>query len=173
MKDLSMHILDITENSVKAGASEIKIELQYKADEIRLTICDNGCGMDEETVKRVTDPYTTSRTTRKVGLGLPFLKMNAEMTGGGIIVESEPGKGTRIKALFKTAHIDCIPDGDLPGTFALLMTGHPDINFKIEVMRGEDSFLITSNEIKEALEGISISHPKVHIFIRNMLKEAL
>lgn len=166
-----MHILDITENSVRAGARDVDITLHYMADVLELTIRDNGCGMDAEMVKRITDPYTTSRTTRKVGLGLPFLKMNAEQTGGSIVVESQPGEGTVVKAIFVTHHIDCVPPGDLPASLSMIMTGHPDVNFRIKIIRNDEVFDISSAEIQEILDGIPISHPKVGVFIKNLLKE--
>ena len=166
-----MHILDIAENSVRAGATEVTVGLNYQNDRLELLVRDNGCGMDAEKVRSITDPYMTSRTSRKVGLGLPFLKMNAEQTGGGIEVASEPGKGTRVKASFVTSHIDCIPQGDLPATLASLITGHPGVNFHIRINRNGDVFDISTAEILEILDGIPVSHPKVGVFIRNMFKE--
>ncbi len=171
MKDLSMHLLDIAENSIKAGAKQVEVELRYADNRLVMTISDNGCGMDEEMVKRITDPYITSRTSRKVGLGLPFLKMNAERTGGNIMISSEQGRGTTVKAVFLTDHIDCVPPGDLASSLSLLMTGNPEINFVIRLIKDDDAFEVSSNEINEVLEGIPISHPKVGVFVRNMLKE--
>lgn len=171
MKDLSMHILDIAENSVRAGATQVDVELHYKGEMLEIIIRDNGCGMDAKMVEKITDPYTTSRKTRKVGLGLPFLKMNAEQTGGSVIVESEPGVGTLVKAHFMTSNIDCVPSGDLASTLASLITGHPDVDFRIKIIRDEKVFDISSSEIDEVLDGIPISHPKVGMFVRNMLKE--
>ncbi|WP_010665317.1 ATP-binding protein [Marinilabilia salmonicolor] len=173
MKDLSMHILDIAENSVKAGSDRVEVELVYTDRMLEMTICDNGCGMDEHILERVTDPYATSRTSRKVGLGLPFLKMNAEQTGGTVEIWSAPGEGTSVKAVFDTGHIDCVPEGDLSSTLALLMTGHPAINFVIRLKREKDVFEISSDEINEVLDGVPISHPKVGIFVRNMIIEEI
>lgn len=171
MKDLSMHILDIAENSVRAGAGEVFIDLTYKDDVLDFSIRDNGCGMDEEMVQRVTDPFFTSRTTRKVGLGLPFLKMNALQTGGSLVVESEPDRGTLVKARFNTGHIDCIPNGDLAVTLALLITGNPKVNFRIEVQNNDRSFTLSTREVEEVLDGLPLSHPKVSVFLKQMLKE--
>ena len=171
MKDLSMHILDIAENSVRAGSADVDVELYYQGNRLELVIRDNGCGMDAEMVRNITDPYTTSRTSRKVGLGLPFLKMNAEQTGGRVDVESEPGKGTWVRAVFMKDHIDCIPEGDIPATLASLISGHPDVNFRIRIDKNGESFDLSTEEIKEVLDGIPVSHPKVGMFIRNMLKE--
>lgn len=171
MKDLSMHILDIVENSIKAGAKQVEVELRYVDNRQEITISDNGCGMDAEMVKRITDPYTTSRTSRKVGLGLPFLKMNAEQTGGNLMISSVPGRGTTVKAVFMTDNIDCVPPGDLASSLSLLMTGNPEVNFVIRLIKDDDVFEVSSDEINEVLDGIPISHPKVGVFVRNMLKE--
>ncbi len=173
MKDLAMHIMDITENSVRAGAEEIGVCLEYGGGKLDLTIRDNGCGMDKEMVQRVTDPYVTSRTTRKVGLGLPLLKMNVLQTGGSLRVDSEPGVGTVVKAQFCTAHIDCIPNGDLSGTLALLITGNPKVNFSLEVKNGDQSFDLSTRELEEVLEGVPLSHPRVNVLVREMIKEHL
>ncbi len=166
-----MHILDIAENSIKAAASQVEVELRYAGNSLDMKISDNGCGMDAEMVKKITDPYATSRTSRKVGLGLPFLKMNAEQTGGKIMISSAPGRGTTVNAHFVTDHIDCVPPGDLASSLSLLMTGNPDINFVIRMIKEDEMFEISSAEVIEVLEGIPISHPKVGVFVRNMLKE--
>lgn len=171
MKDLSMHILDIAENSVRAGADEIEVRLTFSEETLEMDISDNGRGMDAAMVRKITDPYSTTRITRKVGLGLPFLKMNAEQTGGYVEISSEPGRGTEVKALFYTGDIDCIPLGDVPSTLALLITGHPAINVRVKIKKDEAVFDISSEEINEILDGIPISHPKVGVFIKNMLKE--
>jgi signal transduction histidine kinase len=171
MKDLSMHILDIAANSIKAGAKQVEVELRYAGNRLEMIISDNGCGMDAEMVARITDPYATSRTSRKVGLGLPFLKMNAEQTGGNIMISSAPGRGTTVKALFVTDHIDCVPPGDLASSLSLLMTGNPEVNFVIRMIKEDEEFEVSSAEINEVLDGIPISHPKVGVFVRIMLKE--
>ena len=118
MQELSLNILDIAENSVKAGASLITVAVCYRpaADRLTVTITDDGCGMDAETVHKVTDPFYTTRTTRRVGMGLPLWKMAAEMTGGAMTVESAPGVGTTVTAVFGLSHIDRLPLGDLPQT---------------------------------------------------------
>ncbi|PWE00910.1 ATP-binding protein [Marinilabilia rubra] len=168
-----MHIMDIAENSIKAGADEVDVSLVFLGETLEMTIRDNGCGMDAEMVQKITDPYTTSRTTRKVGLGLPFLKMNAEQTGGKVEVVSAPGEGTTVKAVFFTSNIDCIPLGEVASTLSLLITGNPAINVKVRIQKDEEVYEISSREINDILDGIPISHPKVGVFVKNMLKEEL
>ena len=163
MNNLSFHITDITANSIRANASEIGLSVEEQDTRIVIRITDNGLGMDAETARRVTNPFYTTRTTRKVGLGLPFLIQNAEQTGGSVTLTSEPGKGTEV--------IDCPPWGDLPGTVALLITGNPEINVCFEYRSGETVFSISTNEIKEILDGVPISHPKVMLLIKEMIKE--
>ena len=163
MNNLSFHITDITANSIRANASEIGLSVKEQDTRIVIRITDNGSGMDAETARRVTNPFYTTRTTRKVGLGLPFLIQNAEQTGGSVTLTSEPGKGTD--------HIDCPPWGDLPGTVALLITGNPEINVCFEYRSGETGYSISTNEIKEILDGVPLSHPKVMLLIKEMIKE--
>ena len=171
MQELSMNVLDIAENSVRAGASLIEIELLLEGANLAITIRDNGCGMSEETVRKVTDPFTTSRTTRKVGLGLPFYKMAAEMTGGALVIESEVGVGTSVTATFDLSHIDCMPLGDMGGTVATLMQCNPDLDFVFSVIRGDESFVADSREFREILGGVPLSTPDVAFFIKEYVTE--
>ena len=171
MNNLSFHISDITANSIRANASEIGLSVEEQDARIVIRITDNGSGMDAETARRVTNPFYTTRTTRKVGLGLPFLIQNAEQTGGSVTLTSEPGKGTDVRAVFHSDHIDCPPWGDLPGTVALLITGNPEINVCFEYRSGETGYSISTNEIKEILDGVPLRHPKVMLLIKEMIKE--
>ncbi|WP_232468296.1 ATP-binding protein [Alkalitalea saponilacus] len=173
MKDLSMHMMDIARNSVRAGAKVVEISLNFQSidNSMELSISDDGCGMDQETVNKVTDPFVSTRITRKVGLGLPFLKMNAEQTGGSISIDSEPGRGTRVKAGFLRGHIDCIPLGDIPGTVALLICGTPDVDFIIHITQDEKRFNLNSKEVKDELGDVGVYNPEVVNFLREMVKE--
>ena len=171
MNNLSFHITDITANSIRANASEIGLFIEQREGRITIRITDNGSGMDAGTIARVTTPFYTTRTTRKVGLGIPFLIQNAEQTGGAVSITSEPGKGTEVTASFHSDHIDCPPWGDLPGTVAMLVTGNPDINIRFEYQAGETIFFVSTNEIKEILDGIPLSHPKVMLLVKEMIKE--
>ena len=131
MQELSLNVLDVAENSVRAGATliEITVEEDTAADLLAITIADNGKGMTEEQVRRVTDPFFTTRTTRRVGLGVPFFKMAAELSGGGLQIRSQPGKGTVVTARFGLGSIDRMPLGDMEGTIRTLVQGSPGIDF--------------------------------------------
>ena len=169
MNNLSFHITDIASNSVRAGATDIELSIEEKKNRITITFIDNGCGMDKETLDRVTNPFYTTRTTRKVGLGIPFLIQNAEQTGGSVAFKSEPGKGTEVKACFIASHIDCPPWGDLSGTVAMLITGNPNINIRFFYHSKEVEYAISSEAIEEVLDGLPLSHPKVMLLVKDMI----
>ncbi len=173
MQELSMNILDVAENSVRAGASLIEITVDEKpdADLLTVTISDNGCGMTPEQVKNVTDPFYTTRTTRKVGLGVPFFKMAAELTGGKLDIRSDVGKGTVVKAEFVLSSIDLMPLGDINETMLSLIHCNPQIDF-IYTRRFEDAeIVLDTREFRRILDGIELNDPKVSKFIREFLAE--
>jgi hypothetical protein len=153
MKEIGLHIMDIVQNSVRAGAVEISITLSESiaSDTLTLTIADDGKGMDEETCRRATDPYFTSRTTRKVGLGLPLLQMNAGLSGGGVKIDSVTGKGTTVTATFGYSHVDRPPLGDVSGTIALLILSNPGINIIYNHLCDGNGWSISTREIREEL----------------------
>ena len=134
MRELALHILDIAENSISAGADRVMMLVEENLTEDRPTIRieDNGKGMDSETLARITDPFVTSRTTRRVGLGIPFFKAAAEACEGSFNIQSSPGKGTRVEVLFKHSHIDRMPLGDIVSTLQTLIIGTPDIHWIFE-----------------------------------------
>ena len=175
MKEISLNILDVTKNSVRAGATKIGIDLL--TDEqgmLVLTITDNGCGMDEEMVRNVTDPFCTTRTTRKVGLGLPLLKMAAEQTGGGlsIVSSTEKGKsGTELRAVFDTKSIDCMPMGDIVSTVCILIAGNPEIDFVFSDKTEKRSVFLNTAELRDVLGDVSLAEPEVQSWISEYLKE--
>ena len=176
MQELSLNILDIAENSVKAGATLITIAVCYRPAEDRLTVTigDNGCGMSAETVQKVTDPFYTTRTTRRVGMGLPLWKMAAEMTGGTMTVQSAPGVGTTVPALFGMSHIDRLPLGDLPQTMATLIGGSPEKDFLLDFDYDGQRFTADTREYRAVLgEGISLAEPEVLGFITEQLREGI
>lgn len=171
MNNLSFHITDISANSLRAGATEICLDIRETPEMITIRIADNGSGMDGETMARVANPFYTTRTTRKVGLGLPFLIQNAEQTGGRVRLRSAPGKGTEVTAEFRVSHIDCPPWGDLPGTVALLITGNPKVNICFTYRKGEEIFALSTADLKEAAGEMPLSHPRVAGWVKEMIRE--
>ncbi len=175
MKDLALHILDILQNSVTAEATIIKLQIDEIPDEDKYMVkfTDNGKGMDAKMVNHVTDPFFTTRTTRKVGLGLPLLKQNAERTGGSMRIHSQPGEGTEIEVEFSYKHIDRLPTGDIPGTLVLTASSYPSIDFIYEHNTPSGTFYFDTREIKETLEDLPISNPKVIAFMKDLIRENL
>ena len=173
MKELAEHILDIAKNSVTAGATRIAITLTEDEDGgLTVTIEDNGCGMTPEFLASVTDPFTTTRATRKVGLGLPLYRMAAELTGGGLDIRSAPGKGTSVTAVFHGGHLDCPPLGDLPQVIALLIQGSPGIDLTYRHTTPKGQVELFTAELRQALGAeISLAEPEVFLWIQNYLKE--
>jgi len=175
MKDLSLHILDIAQNSISAGASKIGISIDENlaANTMAIGVTDNGRGMPAEVVERVTDPYYTSRTTRKVGLGIPLFKQNAEATGGSLQIDSEEGRGTMLKATFLHNHLDRPPLGDMAGVMVLLAGANPEIRFVYTHRIDNEEYVFDTEEVKEALDGIPLNEPQVMRFLKEMINENL
>ena len=177
MKELSLNILDIAENSVKAGASLTTIEISEKGDTLTLTITDDGSGMTDEVLKSVTNPFYTTRTTRKVGMGLPLLKLESEMTGGKLTVESRhidkypENHGTKVSAVFFKNHIDCTPLGDVTESIVTLIHGHPDTDFLFIHKTDENEVSLDTRELREVLEDVPLNTFEVIEWIRDNLKE--
>jgi len=132
MQDLSLHVLDIVENSIRAGAKEVEISIDedVAADRLEVTIRDDGAGMDQVTLGKALDPFFTTKTVRKVGLGLSLFREAARATGGDMTVQSKPGKGTRVKATFQHSHVDRQPMGDLAKTLEILIIANPEVRFR-------------------------------------------
>lgn len=171
-----MNILDVAKNSVVAGASLVEISLVTNDNGwLTLKICDNGCGMTQETLNRVTDPFYTTRTTRKVGLGLPLLKLAAEQTGGTLRMQSsvETGNsGTILEATFDTKSIDCMPIGDIISTVCILIAGNPEIDFDFSDISPVRSVFLKTRELREVLgNDISLAEPEIQLWIQEYLKE--
>ena len=173
MKDLSLHIIDILQNSTRAKATKIELDVEKNAatDQLVLRFKDNGCGMDETMVKKVTEPFFTTRTTRKVGLGLPLLKQNAELTGGTFNITSEVGKGTEVTATFGLTHIDRKPMGDLAGAVVLTLSSYPDVRFIFHYKDDATDFVLDTDEVNEALDGMSIQSPEIVQYLKEMIEE--
>ncbi len=173
MRELSLHILDIMQNSVVAGAKLIELTLieDTAEDVLKFTIKDDGKGMPPEMVKAVIDPFTTSRSTRKVGLGIPLLKLAAENTGGGIELTSEEGVGTVISATFGYSHIDRQPLGDMAETVLGTVTSYEDIDFLYTHAVNGKEFVFDTRQVREILGGVSFKTPEVTLWLSEFLKE--
>ncbi len=175
MQELSMNILDIAENSVSADATLVEISLVQNTAQATqtLTIRDNGRGMDAEMVQNVTDPFCTTRTTRDVGLGVPFLKMAAEMTGGAFSINSTPGEGTLVTAVFTLGHIDLAPLGDMGSTISALVQANPDIDISFTFARDGAQFAFHTNDARAILGDVSLSEPSVALFLREHVNDGI
>jgi anti-sigma regulatory factor (Ser/Thr protein kinase) len=173
MEDLSLHILDIAENSIAAGAKNIEIKIieDSKIDRLTIEVIDDGKGMTIEQTKKVTDPFFTSRTTRRIGLGLPMLKEAAKTANGTMDIISEVGKGTHVSATFQLSHIDRQPLGSMAETIVALIAGNPEIEIKYTHERNENKFNFETKEIKLHLKDININSTDVLIFIKNYINE--
>lgn len=173
MTELSLHVLDIAENSVRANASLVEITVKVDTAGDTLTICikDNGEGMDKELLEKVVDPFYTTRTTRKVGLGIPFFKYSAEVTGGHFYIYSQPGIGTEIGCTYTLSHIDRIPLGDMASTIYTLVIFHPNIDFTYLYQVDKESFVLDTREFREVLGDVSFGTPDVSSYIKEFLTE--
>lgn len=170
-----MNILDIVQNSIVAEASLIEIALDEdtKNNTLSITITDNGKGMGKQQLENVQSPFFTSRTTRKVGLGVPLFKMASEMTGGTFTIDSQPDKGTRLNAEFNTAHIDFTPLGDIPGTISLLISCNPEIDFVYFHTKNGKNYTLDTRELREILEDVPLNNPEVASWVKDNLSESI
>jgi len=176
MNELSLNILDIAQNSIAAEAAlvEVDVEEDSSSDRIIIRVKDNGKGMSEDFLKEVEDPFITTRTTRKIGLGISFLKEAAEMTGGSISLESELGAGTTITAIFVKSHIDRQPIGNLTETIIILVTLNTGIDFIIRYKVDENEFVFSTFEVKELLgEDVSLNSPQIVMFLTEYVSEQI
>lgn len=175
MRELALHLLDIAENSVAANAStiEIAVDEDLKTDRLKLAVTDNGKGMDAATVASVVDPFVTSRTTRKVGLGIPLLKEAAELCNGYLKIDSTVGKGTRLECEFQHSHIDRMPLGDVAGTLLTLVIANPHIRWLLHYRVNDATFEFDSLPIVEELGDVPLTEPSILAFVRQMLQDGI
>ncbi|NLP26938.1 MAG: ATP-binding protein [Clostridiales bacterium] len=173
MTEISLNILDVAQNSISAGAKliEITIIADTKNDILITEIKDNGCGMDKDKLENVINPFFTTRTTRRVGLGIPFYKLAAENTGGSFKIVSQVGIGTTVTATFGLSHIDCMPLGDINSTIHTLVTLNSHIDFFYMYKIDEKSFTLDTREFREILGDISFNSPDVSVYIYDYLNE--
>ncbi|MBQ3668788.1 MAG: ATP-binding protein [Clostridia bacterium] len=175
MNEISLYILDLVQNSITAGAKHIRISITVDttADSLTIVIEDDGCGMSKELLSRVTSPFTTTRKTRKVGLGIPMIMQLCEMCEGRFHIDSAPGKGTVLTLAFKASHVDLPPMGSLPETMLSLINGAPEgIEFNLTYGYNGESFDFDTMEIRQMLgEDVPLNTPEVLSWIRDYIKE--
>ena len=173
MKELSEHILDITQNAIAAGASQLTISLSEDSDGwLTVIIKDNGCGMSPQLLASASDPFTTTRTTRKVGMGLPLYQMAAELTGGSLEIQSAPGIGTTVTARFSATHLDCPPIGGIADTIALLIQGNPDMEITYFHSTPRGTSALSTEELRAILgDEVPLSEPAVFVWIQDTLSQ--
>ncbi|MBQ2862967.1 MAG: sensor histidine kinase [Clostridia bacterium] len=177
MKELSLNILDITENSTKAGADNVTITINETEETMTISVSDDGCGMTEDFLREVTNPFTTTRTTRKVGLGIPLLKLAAEQTGGYVNISSKhvsdypTDHGTQTTALFYKNHLDFTPLGDVVSTVTTLIQGHPTVDFIFEHTSPQRTVRLDTKELREILGDVPLDSFEVICWIKDFLTE--
>jgi hypothetical protein len=175
VKEIALHILDIVENSLAAGATAIDILVEDDAvcNRLRVSVRDDGRGMDAGMLAAIHDPFVTSRTTRGAGLGVPLLKAAAEACNGRLEVRSTPGRGTTLAAELQRDHIDRMPLGDLPGTLLGLVVGRPEIRWRFRYHGGGEVFSFDSDPIRQALGEVPLSEPAALRYVRETLEEGI
>ena len=173
MLELALHILDIAENSVRAGAKTVFIDISEDRmrDRLEIEIRDDGAGMDEATLKKAMDPFYTSKKVRKVGLGLPLLMEAAIRAGGSFTIDSHEGSGTRVSVGFQLSHIDRQPLGDLTGAIMVLLAGNAGVDFVCRHECEGNVFTLDTREIRKEIGDIPLNHMEVLKFIRQHVTE--
>ncbi len=173
LPEISLNILDIAQNSIRAEASliEISVLADREADTLTVVINDNGCGMTAEQIAQVEDPFFTTRSTRKIGLGVPFFRMAALITGGTFEITSEVQVGTKVKAVFVLSHIDRMPLGDINSTIHTLITYNTGIDFVYTYGYNGESFVLDTRQMREILGGVPLDTPEVSDYIKEYLDE--
>ena len=173
MTEISLNVLDIANNSIRADAGliEIAIQINRDLDTLTIKIADDGCGMTAEQKQKVEDPFFTTRTTRKVGLGVPFFKQAALSTGGSFQINSSPGGGTTVTAVFTLSHIDRMPLGDMNSTIYTLITLNPQIDFLYTYRFDDKEFVLDTREFRQILNDIPINSPEVSVYLKEFLDE--
>ncbi len=175
MREISMHILDLAQNSIVAGASliYIKVNADSVRDILEVEIADNGKGMDAEFAASVMDPFVTTRTTRRVGLGIPMLAQAARACGGDLTLQSQPGKGTTVRAWFGLSHIDRAPLGDMTATIMSLVAANPDIDIVYAHTADGAAFTMDTREIRRELDGVPMNEQAVLVWLRDYIRDGI
>ncbi|GAB4387737.1 MAG: ATP-binding protein [Thermodesulfovibrionales bacterium] len=172
---MSLHVLDIAENSIEAGATAVSIAIREDTaeDRLTLTVRDNGRGLDRETAARALDPFYTSKAGKRWGLGIPLLAQAARECDGDFRLESEAGRGASVRASFRLGHIDLKPLGDMGATMAALVCGHPEVRYSFQFERDGKAFALDTGELRGLLEGVPLEHPAVLRYIKEEINEGI
>ena len=175
MLELAEHILDIAENSIRAGARTVEIAINENSakDLLTIEINDNGSGMTKEEVKKVRDPFYTTKTVRRVGLGIPLLANAAEMAGGSLTLKSTREKGTKLAATFQLSHLDRQPMGNITTTMISLIAGNSDVDFIYKHRHNDRRFALDTRQIRKEIDDVPINHPEIIKYIRGVIEEGL
>ncbi len=175
MRELAQHMTDLIENSIRAGARRVDVEVEedHRADRLMIRVSDDGKGMSREMAERAVDPFCTTRDCRRVGLGLPLLSATAERCGGSLEIASELGRGTRVTALMRSAHIDRPPLGDLRATLLTAVVGHPDAAIRYRHSVDGLTFQLDGLLLREELEGVPLSHPAILRWLERYITDGL
>ena len=173
MKSLDLHIIDITHNSIRAGATEIGIEMEDSAarDLLSIKITDNGCGMPQEMIDAINDRFYSCRKERTIGMGIALLKFHSELCNGKFYLKSKVGEGTEIYASYQRSHIDLQPKGDLPGCFANFICQYQDINFTIRYITDDNTFELSTADVKEVFEGMNLNDYQIISSLTELIRE--
>lgn len=175
MRELALHILDLTQNCLRAGATKVTIEIHENLKGFFVfKIGDNGCGMSPELVAKVRDPFVTTRTTRKVGMGIPFMDMVTEQCEGHFEINSEEGRGTQVAAYFKTDHLDRPPLGNIVESIKILLVGAPALNLEFTYYGGKGSFVFDTDQVREVLgDSCDFTNPLIYSWVEEYLQQEL
>lgn len=175
MRDLSLHLLDIIQNSIAASGTRVDIVITVcsKSQELKISITDNGIGMDEEMLKRVTDPFITTRDTRKVGLGISLFKASAQQSGGYLGISSKKGFGTTLEAIFMIDNIDRPPLGDIGDTVAGVLVSNENLHLTLVLLHDDEKFVFDTGEVKKMLDGVPINEYEVLNWIKGYINEGI
>lgn len=173
VEDLSMHVADLLENSLRAGARNIELLFERRRNELRLEVTDDGAGMDGETLRRAADPFFTTKDGRRIGLGVPLLVQTAEELGGEVEISSRPGGGTRVAARIPWDHPDRPPLGDLAGTILPIILTSPDVRFRVTITSDRGTWHMDTDEIKRELGEVPMDHPEVMAYLEEEMRRAL
>ena len=173
MRDLSLHLQDIVQNSLKAGARRVEVRIEARAEQDRLIIVikDNGRGMTAEFLAGVTDPFVTTRTTRSIGLGIPLFRESATITGGDFIIDSTPDIGTTVTAEYVMSSVDRIPLGDMADTFTGLVLSAPELDYLLVFRAGDREFELDFSEVRRELVDVPLNDPTVLQWLGEMIRE--